>query len=47
VHGQSKMSLGIVAEAMFKVTGWGISSRLRRRRQPTSSDGSATRRSRA
>ena len=47
VRGQSKMSLGIVAEAMLRVTGWGISSRLRRRRQPTSSNGSATRRSSA
>jgi len=27
VRGQSKMSLGIVAEAMLRVTGWGISSR--------------------
>lgn len=47
VHGRSKMSVGIVVEAMLKVTGWGISSRLRRRRQPMSSNGSATRRSRA
>lgn len=47
VQGQSKMSLAIVVEAMIKVTGWGIASRLRRRRQPTSSSGSATRRSRA
>ncbi|MCD2443647.1 polyprenol monophosphomannose synthase [Agromyces sp. SYSU K20354] len=46
LQGRSKMSLGIVVEAMLKVTGWGITSRLRRR-QPTSSRGSATRRSRA
>ncbi|MGX5695519.1 polyprenol monophosphomannose synthase [Agromyces soli] len=30
-HGRSKMSLGIVAEAMVRVTGWGLSARLRRR----------------
>ncbi|GAA1769080.1 polyprenol monophosphomannose synthase [Agromyces humatus] len=47
LQGQSKMSLGIVVEAMLKVTGWGISSRLRRRGRSTSSSGSATRRSRA
>ncbi|MFF2273646.1 polyprenol monophosphomannose synthase [Agromyces sp. NPDC058136] len=49
-HGRSKMSLGIVVEAMLHVTAWGIASRFGRERraaQPASSDGSATRRSRA
>ncbi|MFF2494075.1 polyprenol monophosphomannose synthase [Agromyces sp. NPDC058064] len=52
-RGRSKMSLGIVVEAMLRVTGWGIASRFRRTgragrgAQPASSDGSATRRSRA
>ncbi|PWC05779.1 glycosyltransferase [Agromyces badenianii] len=47
-RGRSKMSAGIVVEAMLRVTGWGIRSRLgRRRRQPTSNNGSDTRRSRA
>lgn len=31
VHGRSKMNLGIVAEAMLRVTGWAIAARLRRR----------------
>lgn len=30
-HGRSKMSLGIVFEAMLRVTGWGIAARVRRR----------------
>jgi dolichol-phosphate mannosyltransferase len=30
-HGRSKMSFGIVAEAMLRVTGWGIAARVRRR----------------
>ncbi len=48
VNGRSKMSPGIVVEAMMRVTWWGISSRLRRRAtQPASSNGSETRRSRA
>ncbi|GAA1780198.1 polyprenol monophosphomannose synthase [Agromyces lapidis] len=48
-RGRSKMSVGIVVEAMLHVTGWGIASRFRRtsRTQPASNDGSATRRSRA
>ena len=48
VHGSSKMSLGIVTEAMVRVTGWGLRSRFGpRTAQPTSSSGSATKRSRA
>lgn len=33
-RGQSKMSLGIVLEAMGKVTAWGVRARLRRPRRP-------------
>jgi dolichol-phosphate mannosyltransferase len=34
-HGRSKMHLGIVVEALLRVTGWGLAARLRRRsRQP-------------
>ena len=47
-RGRSKMSVGIVIEAMMRVTGWGIRSRLGRGLpQPASSNGSETRRSRA
>jgi dolichol-phosphate mannosyltransferase len=47
-RGRSKMSVGIVIEAMMRVTGWGIRSRLGRGLpQPASSNGSDTRRSRA
>ena len=47
-RGRSKMSAGIVIEAMMRVTGWGIRSRLGRGLpQPASSNGSDTRRSRA
>jgi dolichol-phosphate mannosyltransferase len=47
-RGRSKMSAGIVIEAMMRVTGWGIRSRLGRGLpQPASSNGSETKRSRA
>ena len=47
-RGRSKMSVGIVMEAMMRVTGWGIRSRLGRGLpQPASSNGSETKRSRA
>ncbi|KRC61776.1 dolichol-phosphate mannosyltransferase [Agromyces sp. Root81] len=47
-RGRSKMSIGIVMEAMVRVTGWGIRSRVGRGLpQPASSNGSETRRSRA
>jgi dolichol-phosphate mannosyltransferase len=47
-RGRSKMSAGIVIEAMVRVTGWGIRSRLGTGLpQPASSNGSETRRSRA
>lgn len=35
VHGRSKMTIGIVAEAMARVTGWGIRSRFGRRPRGT------------
>ena len=43
--GHSKMSVGIVLEAMVRVTAWGIGSWFRRR-QPARSEGSAATRSR-
>ncbi|MGW9630072.1 polyprenol monophosphomannose synthase [Agromyces sp. NPDC055520] len=47
-RGRSKMSAGIVVEAMLRVTGWGIRSRLGRGLpQPVSDNGSETKRSRA
>jgi dolichol-phosphate mannosyltransferase len=47
-RGRSKMSAGIVIEAMMRVTGWGVRSRLGRGLpQPASSNGSETKRSRA
>ncbi|MFB6611455.1 glycosyltransferase [Agromyces sp. NPDC056379] len=47
-RGRSKMSAGIVVEAMMRVTGWGIRSRIGRGLpQPASSNGSETKRSRA
>lgn len=47
-RGRSKMSAGIVVEAMVRVTGWGIRSRIGRGLpQPASSNGSETKRSRA
>ncbi|SIO06436.1 polyprenol monophosphomannose synthase [Agromyces cerinus] len=47
-RGRSKMSAGIVIEAMIRVTGWGLRSRFGRGLpQPASSNGSETRRSRA
>jgi len=36
VHGRSKMSRAIVVEALWRVTYWGLRSRLRGRRRPTS-----------
>ena len=46
-HGHSKMSIGIVLEAMARVTAWGVGSWFRRRRQPARNDGPAASRSRA
>ena len=44
VHGRSKMSPGIVLEAMLRVTGWGLRTRLGRRSvHPAHNDGSDTR----
>jgi dolichol-phosphate mannosyltransferase len=45
-HGSSKMTGAIVAEAMLRVTGWGITGlpqRLRRRPTPVEVSGSAQR----
>ena len=36
VHGRSKMSRAIVVEALWRVTYWGLRSRLRGRRRPAS-----------